>query len=317
MRILMLTPDQSLKYNWGHHLFRQEVARQADVVFYGLRYPLYEKSGNDYVPEIVEEFGPFDVIFVEGPRYAGFFMGMEDVKGVIKTAILVDYNQTRRLHQYHRFIEKMDLSRVFFPIRASQRKFLGQVRRKAVRNIQGDYLPFSVDTNIYRRLGVEKTFDVMAVFSVIQWAYPYRKKIQELVTEMPVKALVSGGIPGSRIVHEKYVECINRSKIFISESSIAKIVTMKYYECLACGTFLLTDRPEGMEALGFVDGEHLVLYDGLDDLRGKIEYYLEHEQEREEIAERGMDLVRNRHSGKIRAKQFLRYLSDENFVANC
>ena len=39
---------------------------------------------------------------------------------------------------------------------------------------------------------------------------------------------------------------------------------------MACGSFLLTDRYIEFDMLGFKDGEHLVIYEDLDDLKEKI-----------------------------------------------
>jgi len=316
VRILMLAPQQNEKYNWGHQLFREEIARRVDVFFYGFRYPIYEEFGSIHVPEIVAEFGPFDVIFVEGPKHAGYFTGMEEIRDSLKVSILVDYVPPY-LGMYNKFIQKMCLDVAFVVCPYSLREFVKMQRREAFnKHVRVAYLPFSVDTDVYRNLGMEKDIDVTALFAQVPWCYKKRKAVQKLVGDMQVKSLIGGSSPGTRVVHEEYVRAINRSKIFLSSNNIYNVVSLKYFECLACGTFLLTDRPEGMEELGFVDGEHLVIYKDLADLERRIKYYLEHGQEREAVAKKGMALVRSRHSGSVRAKQFLKILADENFIPN-
>lgn len=61
---------------------------------------------------------------------------------------------------------------------------------------------------------------------------------------------------------------------------------MRLFECAGLGTFqLVDDRPGVLE--WFVDGEHLVTYSDLADLREKARYYLAHDEERERIAAAG------------------------------
>jgi glycosyltransferase involved in cell wall biosynthesis len=58
---------------------------------------------------------------------------------------------------------------------------------------------------------------------------------------------------------------------------------------LGTGTFCLAKRYRGMP---YTDGEHLVCWDTLPELVDKINYYLEHEDEREAIAKAGNEFVK-------------------------
>jgi spore maturation protein CgeB len=88
---------------------------------------------------------------------------------------------------------------------------------------------------------------------------------------------------------------------------------MRYTEVLACGGFLLADKPEDLEKLGYVDGKHLVIYKDLKDLENKIYYYLKHEKEREKIAKEGMKFVLQNHTTDIRVKEFTDIVNKELF----
>ena len=55
--------------------------------------------------------------------------------------------------------------------------------------------------------------------------------------------------------------------------------------------------------VGFKNGEHLVIYNSLKDLKNKIKYYLKNEKEREGIAQNGMKLVREKHSNEVRIQE--------------
>ena len=57
--------------------------------------------------------------------------------------------------------------------------------------------------------------------------------------------------------------------------------------------------------LGFNDGEHLVLFHNMDDFKDKVEYFLKHDKEREEIAANGMKFVRENFNNEKRAREFI------------
>ena len=46
MNFLILSPNQSKKYNWGHHLFRQEIGRQHNTIYYGEGFDRYNSELN-------------------------------------------------------------------------------------------------------------------------------------------------------------------------------------------------------------------------------------------------------------------------------
>ncbi len=62
------------------------------------------------------------------------------------------------------------------------------------------------------------------------------------------------------------------------------------YKVLASEGFLLTQPWPEMER-DFVDGQDLVTFQGIRDLRSKIDYYLSHDDERKAIAEHGYNTV--------------------------
>jgi len=58
----------------------------------------------------------------------------------------------------------------------------------------------------------------------------------------------------------------------------------RVYKIMGAAGFLLSDDWDGRE---FIDGVHLVIFDGIRDLQAKVEYYLEHPENRYSIAARG------------------------------
>ena len=67
----------------------------------------------------------------------------------------------------------------------------------------------------------------------------------------------------------------------------------RIYRIMGSGCFCLAKRYEGMP---FIDGEHLRVWDSFPELLSLIKHYLEHEDERKEIAKQGNDFVKQNFS---------------------
>ncbi|MAU10349.1 MAG: hypothetical protein CL607_11045 [Anaerolineaceae bacterium] len=70
---------------------------------------------------------------------------------------------------------------------------------------------------------------------------------------------------------------------------------MRLFEAAGVGAFQLTDDRPGVHEW-FRDGEHLVTYSDLDDLRQKVRYYLDHPDERQQIAQAGRQHALKHHT---------------------
>jgi putative sugar O-methyltransferase len=104
---------------------------------------------------------------------------------------------------------------------------------------------------------------------------------------------------------EDYSKSLQRGKIVFNQSNHNEL-TRRVFETLACGQFLLTDKlseDSGLYKL-FTSGEHFVEYSSEEELLEKIKYYLEHEEERQGIAEAGYKAVQE-HSAEGRAKSLI------------
>lgn len=107
---------------------------------------------------------------------------------------------------------------------------------------------------------------------------------------------------GQRLFEEaarKYAE----SKICFN-IAMTDDANMRNPEVMATGSFLLTNRIPGLEEL-FEDGKHCVMYNNLDDMVDKAKYYIEHDTEREAIAEAGYRHVIANHTIQHRVNTIL------------
>ncbi len=84
-----------------------------------------------------------------------------------------------------------------------------------------------------------------------------------------------------------------------------EIVTLRVFEGLACGRFVLTEASPDLFRC-FRVGEELESYANLDELRDKASHYLAHPEQARAIAERGREAVRGRHSLALRLSHMLK-----------
>lgn len=93
--------------------------------------------------------------------------------------------------------------------------------------------------------------------------------------------------------YAKQMPCVfHQSKINLNITSrtIETGIPQRVLDILACGGFCLTNYQKEI-AESFEDGKELVMYTGMEDLLRKAEYYLQHEEERIQIAKAGYEKV--------------------------
>lgn len=298
MKILLLSPNQIHRYNWGHQLFRNEIGKHHDVIYYGDRYPNYNKDV--LATQLVSQYKP-DLVLTYGLRYSMPFQGLGEVNDVKKAHIVIDLfpphpgGYVGGMHtRYKDFLQRNKYD-IFFHRQGEQANYLKEIGFFTPAYL----LPFSVDTNVYRNLNLEKEYDVVVPATIRPDVYPNRNKVNSMVKRMGLRCLT-----GKKVWHNKYIQVINQSKIAVISTNVFNSPNMKFTEFTSCGAFVLTDKPADWDELGFKDGEHLVLYTSIEDLKDKIKYFLKNDKERKQIAYNGMEFVRKTHNNTVRVKQF-------------
>jgi len=85
--------------------------------------------------------------------------------------------------------------------------------------------------------------------------------------------------------------------------------SVRIFTVMGCGAMLLTERIPNMDDL-FIDGIHLVQFDGVTDLVDKSVYYLHNTDAREKIAKVGQKLVLQKHTLKNRLIEFEKVINE-------
>jgi len=305
MKILLLSPNQIHRYNWGHQLFRNEIGNHHEVIYYGEGYPNYNK--NLTAPQILDKYNNIDLLLTYGLRYTLPFKDIGKITKVKKAHIIIDLFPPHPIGykggmytKQKPFLYENDYDVLFYR-QLDQENYLKQIEcfKPAY------WLPFSVDTNIYRKKNLPKIYDALTSSTLRDDVYPNRKKINKLVKKMGLKSVTK------KVIHEQYINAINQSKIGIISVNCFDTLNMKFTEFTSCGTFVLSDRPLGMEKMGFVDGKHFVLYKGIKDLQNKIIYYLKYKKERELIAKQGMEFTRKNYNNIESIKNMFNCINKE------
>jgi len=232
MRILILGPNKSRARNWGHDLFKKEISRQHNVLFYGEGYPNFKPENPVY--EIVNKYShkgkPFDFVLTYMSKWVKDFHGFEEVK-IPKVNITVDYFEPTQDYKYFASWKNIDCI-----LKKERPDLIFAVTTKTVKDLKRNlnfqkvfYLPFSVDTTIYKNLSLPKSIDILACFADYAHGYKTRSKIKKAAKSMLLKMY------SKTVLHDNYIRYINMSKIFINANNdYDNSLSMKYTESLAC-----------------------------------------------------------------------------------
>ncbi|MBX9709512.1 MAG: glycosyltransferase [Xanthobacteraceae bacterium] len=170
----------------------------------------------------------------------------------------------------------------------------------------GTYLPFGVDTSIFRSRPTEPKYDSAFMGSL----YPKREQYLSRVG-FPLQRMQSVSSPDTRKSFELLAEAYRSTKIFVNLPALSRLLVGKVFEVMASGTFLLTPRLDHPSALAnmslFESGKHLVYYDPEkpEEIGRLVKYYLDHPEERRAIAQAGHDEVHKHHTLRLRLQKIL------------
>jgi spore maturation protein CgeB len=170
------------------------------------------------------------------------------------------------------------------------------------------YLPLAANEDVYQKLDLKKDIDV----SFVGRNYGSRGESIKYLTEKGINVHAYGpGFPNGSINTRQIVEIFNRSKITLgfSEVSGLKITTLKArdFEAGLCGVFYLTSHNPLLAEI-FKENEEIVFYRNNEELISKINYYLSHETEREQIADKFRQKCLKNHTWQIRFREIFSLL---------
>lgn len=300
MRVLWIGPNYRYRFNFHHELLADEAARQHDVIRYGHSIDntpacKYWDEGT-HVPRLVEKYKP-ELVVCQHPRHCQQYTGWRDVN-VLKIALAVDYFPRNRKWK-SAFLKVNGFDLTLFPERF-------MVEWAKSESLNAEWLPFAVDTKVFKPLEVSKRYHAMVCFSAHTDEYPNRKAVYESVVSMnsyhPVFALALFNNK-DKIYHEDYIRLINQSSLAVTSNDKWGSVNLKHLEYMACGTPMLTDEAEDFQEMGIKPGEYYIKYENPSDVPDLIDHYLEHPELTEPMAQKARELVIEHHDVSVRIKQ--------------
>jgi spore maturation protein CgeB len=183
----------------------------------------------------------------------------------------------------------------------------GEMKYREIGLENAIYFPFGCNEKIFRKLPVERKYDV----SFVGGWHPYRAWLIERIRKAGVSVEVVGHRwPKGEIDQEGMVRLFNESRINLNLSNSASwdlrylssspkamfnrlrskknVEQMKarIFEVNGCGSFQLSYYVEGLANCYDIDRE-IAVYADADDLVEKIKFYLSHDDLRESIAAAG------------------------------
>jgi spore maturation protein CgeB len=147
--------------------------------------------------------------------------------------------------------------------------------------------------------------------------YYYRARILEIFDGYDLKIwgssyprwLVSplrAHYPGIYVAEREKAKAFNAAKIVLNIMHYAEIegVNQRLFEATGCGAFLITGWNPALPEL-FEPEEEVVTFRSRRELKEKVDYYLAHPEERQEIAERGYARAHREHTYEERLRRML------------
>ena len=175
----------------------------------------------------------------------------------------------------------------------AQKRGLEQMKLDGVSN--PIWLPHAVEPLAYPKTDVaSKKYDVCFVGHVNNSLR--ENALNRLFKEFP-------NFYYGQALFEAVAEKFSESKI-VFNIAMTDDINMRNFEALATGSFLLTNWIPTIEEV-FEDGKHLVLYRNEEEMVEKAKYYLDHDAEREKIAQAGYEHVMANHTIQHRVSKML------------
>lgn len=302
IHILYFTTDSSRFTDKIDHYFKLELNKLPDV-------KVHYVCGGEHVPHLLEklEFTP-DFIYLDDfdriRRTHGLPTGLDQVN-IPKGILFHDVHRSRQ--RFPEYVENNKIDLLFASYRYGFLKLYPQYKERF------RWLPCHVYKPVFHnKYDVNKEIDYLMMGNTRADLYPLRDRMLRKMND--VEGFLYHAHPGyvylsaiqelMTYTGERYAREIARAKIFLTCGSSYDYPLAKYFEVPACGTLLLASGFPELRDLGFKNKKTFVEINHRN-FKEKAEYYLKHEEERENIIKRAYKLIQSRHTTDIRVRQFV------------
>lgn len=136
-------------------------------------------------------------------------------------------------------------------------------------------------------------FIVVGVYwTTDHWWYFFTKRLKLRLKYPHLYKCVTNSV----MINEEVAELYQNSKVCLNiHISNHKGINPRTFEIYGNNNFQVCDWRADLEAFGLKDGENIAVYKSMDECVEKIKYYLENKEDREKIAEKGCQLIREKY----------------------
>lgn len=166
-------------------------------------------------------------------------------------------------------------------------------------------LPHAARREFYDLPEEERIYDVGWVGQTGGALYGQRSRVLKRIAQ----SFATNDLSASYTVRE-VAEVYRRSRIVVNvgRDDFPHDANLRVFEALASGALLITATPTELTELGFQDGVHFATYASEDEVVPKIQYFLDHPEERLRISNAGRDKTLREHTYDQRALALLQRL---------
>ena len=168
-------------------------------------------------------------------------------------------------------------------------------RNVAIDNYIGPYITFRERTEMLNKLSESLPDGSIYLFT----GSDVSNLSNKIITHPPI----SSGIEMPNVFRQTKIN------LNFTLRSIRSGIPQRIWDVLACRGFLITNAQPELE-LYFKQGVHLETYSTIDELIDKTSYYLSHDSLRENIAQKGYELVSSHHKTIDRVIQIVKTISN-------
>ncbi|WBW96618.1 glycosyltransferase [Oceanirhabdus sp. W0125-5] len=316
LKILILIRRFDIKYPKHKHLFDSIAALEE---FAEVQY--WHEDGN--IHEILKKIKiEPDFIFMYDTTWGHGLT--PEIKGLGKIKIpkgcyVIDVHH--KVENRRSYIENNKIDLIFSPSKRFFLKHHSEYKDKL------RWIPFAINPDIIKDWKLEKDINFLLMGLVyyddpkktakkigIKGRYEFREAVYNKLKDNPDFVFVPH--PGHRVsasedayINEKYGKMLNRSKIFFTCSGKSDIAIAKYFEVLGCKSLLLAPTSNELLELGFKDKVNFIACNK-SNFYEKALYYIKNEKERNRITNNGYEFVHKYHTNAVRAKEFIKYITD-------
>lgn len=171
------------------------------------------------------------------------------------------------------------------------------------------WTPHSIDPELFYDYGEKRNIGLLSVGVLNGQVYPIRLKIhgemetnpQYFRVNRPQEKMNGKVFPKGK----DYVDLLNKANITASCISKFKYPILKTFEVPACGSILMSDGSKEMNDLGFINEENFIQVNVRSHIADIVRKTLGDPEKMTMLKENGKKLIRERHTGNIRAREFM------------